>query len=101
MVDEVASEDESSLRQGVGTELLVILIWESSRWQNRDGFEKKDSALRVFDGRGINRRKRGHQGVDPPPKRPSPGRALRTLGQGVAPSSPCLHFPVSSGTLEF
>ena len=54
MVDEGASGDETSLRQGAGTELLLIPILESRRQRNRDENWEKDSAFRVSGTRGIN-----------------------------------------------
>ena len=59
MVDEEASGDESPLRQGAGTELLELPIWESRWWRNNDGFWKINSAPKDLLFRGIYRRKEG------------------------------------------
>ena len=77
-----ASGDQSSLRQGAGTELLLIPI-PGSRWRrNRDVNWKMESSLRVFERRGINRCKGGHRGWPPLARRPE-GAAHPWSRQGV------------------
>ena len=57
----VAFGYQFSLRQGAGTELLLIPI-SGSRWRRkRDVNWKKESSSRVFGRRGINRCKVGHR----------------------------------------
>ena len=100
MVDEGASEDETSLRQVAGTELLLIPIL-GSRWRrNRDENWEKDSCFRVSGIRGINRCKGGHRGWPHLARRPGgappPGCARRSPGQGVGPLQLSLRLLESS-----
>ena len=75
-----------------GQELLLMPI-SGSRWRQNSGVNiEKESSLRVFGMRGINRRKIGHQGGPTWPggqgARPAPGHARWPPGQGVAPPGP-------------
>ena len=105
MVGEGASGDETSLRQGAGTELLLIPILESRRRRNKDENWETDSASRVFGRRGINRCKGGHRGwphlARRPEGAPPPGRTRRSPGQRVAPLRLSFGLLESFGKLEF
>src|ERR1041385_610320 len=90
-----ASGDQPSLRQGVGTGTYInslILILGPRWWRNSGKNVENQSTPRIFETRGINRRKVRHQRwahlARQSGARPAPGRARWPPNQGVAPPGP-------------